>query len=531
MHKNRSHVASFLSLSASALLSIFILSSSAASQQTGIDLLELRDFAGAENVNGSGVNLLHVEAGSVETDGNGNVISRTYAPSPTNSFLNQKTFDDLGSPQSVGSNSHASTVGTGIYGFKGTSARNQRGTAPAVGSAGNPSIKLLSASQWLNIQILNNGGTPVAQNYDVSNHSYILSLDPANGFDQAAAENLLQRLDYVINEGNTTTVVGTNNGPTIPVGLVQAYNTINVGKTNGKHSSGLTTLNGPGRTNVHVVVDQGFTSYSTPVVSGAASILHQTGSGTDAVKQEVIKATILAGATKDDLVDVNRAPVVWSHSETQPLDMVYGAGELNVLNNHHIQQGGEFDGSTSDPASPVGLNGWDYEPSLATGEKRFYEFSVGEGQKLNDLSIALTWNINVENSSFFTFNPTTSLADLSLELYDSSTGFLAAEIDSSDSSVDNVEHIFISDLSAGTYHLRVTNKATGSFDTDFGLAFRSTAILLGDTNLSGGVDFFDITPLIDLFTTGDYQVEADLNCDGVVNFFDISGFISLLINN
>ena len=232
----------------------------------------------------------------------------------------------------------------------------------------------------------------------------------------------------------------------------------------------------------------------------------------------------MAGATKEEFISE------WDRTTVRPLDEVYGAGEVNIYNSYFIQQGGEIDGSTSQPASSAGLNGWDYEDSIATGDQRFYQFTVPSGQKLNDFSIVLTWNLNVQDSTFsrFTFIPSTSLADLSLELYDSTTGFLVSMIDASDSPVDNVEHIYISNLSAGTYHLKVSNKATDSFNTDYGLAFRSSAILLGDVNQSGDVDFLDIVPFILLLTSGDYQVEADVNCDGEINFMDIAGYIAAI---
>ena len=490
-----------------AAFSVFsILSSNAIAQvsgeASGIDLVALRNLAGVENVDGSGASVLQVEAGSQARDDMGNVIGENYTPNLNDGFFTTNNFNDIGSPQSTGSLSHATTVGRVIYGSRTTdSPVNRFGVAPGVGSAGTSPIETLSANQFLNSHLGGGSSEPQIQTQDVSNHSYIFKVSNDTRIPLidriAAIENTLTRLDYTINEGNTTTVAGTGGANTaattgLPAGLVQAYNTINVGLSNGTHAAGLTTLNTEGRIAIHVVADQTAPSYTTAVVSGGAAILHQTGAGTDAVKQEVIKATILAGATKDDL----SGP--WTRTPDQPLDLVYGAGEINVLNNHNIQQGGEFDGSTSDPVNPVGLNGWDYEPSLATGEERFYEFSVVAGQKLNDLSIVLTWNLNVEDStaSRFTWVPTTSLADLSLELYDSSTGFLAAMIDSSDSAVDNVEHIYISDLSPGTYHLRVANNATASFDTDFGLAFRSTAVLLGDIDRSGVVNFQDIAPFV-----------------------------------
>jgi len=53
--------------------------------------------------------------------------------------------------------------------------------------------------------------------------------------------------------------------------------------------------------------------------------------------------------------------------------------------------------------------------------------------------------------------------------------------------------------------------------------------LLGDCNLDGEVNFFDISPFVSLLSTGDFLAEADCNQDTFVNFFDISPFIVLLI--
>lgn len=55
--------------------------------------------------------------------------------------------------------------------------------------------------------------------------------------------------------------------------------------------------------------------------------------------------------------------------------------------------------------------------------------------------------------------------------------------------------------------------------------------LLGDTNLSGSVNFGDIAPLIGFLATGDYLLQADCNEDGVVNFLDIDPFITILTGN
>ena len=52
--------------------------------------------------------------------------------------------------------------------------------------------------------------------------------------------------------------------------------------------------------------------------------------------------------------------------------------------------------------------------------------------------------------------------------------------------------------------------------------------LLGDVNLDGVVDFFDISPFIAILSASGYQDEADIDQDDAVDFFDIGPFIDLL---
>ena len=52
--------------------------------------------------------------------------------------------------------------------------------------------------------------------------------------------------------------------------------------------------------------------------------------------------------------------------------------------------------------------------------------------------------------------------------------------------------------------------------------------LLGDVNLDGIVDFFDIQPFIDLLAAQTFQAEADIDGNMVVDFFDIQPFIDIL---
>ena len=52
--------------------------------------------------------------------------------------------------------------------------------------------------------------------------------------------------------------------------------------------------------------------------------------------------------------------------------------------------------------------------------------------------------------------------------------------------------------------------------------------LLGDVDLSGTVDFGDISGFISLLTTGMFQCEGDIDSSGGVDFSDIAGFIAIL---
>ena len=56
-------------------------------------------------------------------------------------------------------------------------------------------------------------------------------------------------------------------------------------------------------------------------------------------------------------------------------------------------------------------------------------------------------------------------------------------------------------------------------------------VLLGDCDMNGVVDFFDISPFINILSADTFLAEADCNQDGVVDFFDISPFIAILSAN
>jgi hypothetical protein len=52
--------------------------------------------------------------------------------------------------------------------------------------------------------------------------------------------------------------------------------------------------------------------------------------------------------------------------------------------------------------------------------------------------------------------------------------------------------------------------------------------LLGDVNLDGQVNLLDISPFVDLLSSGQYQAEADINVDDQINLLDVAPFVSIL---
>ena len=478
------------------------------SQQAEVGFDDLEALIGAANLeDGTGVTAAQVEAPPLNNlDG--------YLANPNSFQFNNTVFVDATGTNS-GQSSHASEVGFRMYGTL--------SMASGLGRAANPITGYESVDFILNSTGIASGRDPEPFDFNLANHSYILYQSETT-LTTAQIVEILQRFDFMANQSETTHCVGLNNGSTNPLPELWAssYNAISVGRTNGNHSAGITSIYGDGRTKPEIVAPESATSFATPMVAASAAILHEAGSGSTATRSETIRALLLSGATKDEFSN-------WERTTTRPLDEVFGAGELNIYNSYMSLQGGEFDSSTNDPATPVDLNGWDYQEEIVAGNDLFYEFEVAEGTQLDQLSIVLCWNMDIIDSrrSAFSFRPQENLGDLNLDFYDSTGSFMGSLIDESKSTVDNVEHIYLLDLPAGTYHLKVSSDTT----KDFGLAWRSSSsdLILGDVNQDGFVDFSDIPLFVNILMAGTYQYEGDLDHDGFVDFNDIPLFVDLLL--
>jgi hypothetical protein len=419
-----------------------------------------------------GYNALVAQVGSGLEDGTGIAVAQPeanagtggnifYMPNANDAQFGGKTFID-GTGTGNGTSSHATvTVGHYLYG-------NTLSIAPGISE-----ITGYLAGDWIATRLTPVTGNPLVENFRVSNHSYVARTADISAED---AENLMKRMDFYINQNGTTVVVGADNLETRPLPrlFAQSYNVMAVGRSDGNHSFGLTSLYGTGRVKPDLVAPASSTSRATAIVSAAAALLHEKADnmGADALdarRPEVIKSILMSGATKEPFAQ-------WNRTETRPLDLRYGAGQLNIYNSYFIMEGGQFDGHVGPPSDQIGLLGWDYQEALAGNDSSlYYDFAVGAGG-VADLSVMLNWNIQIQdqNADPDLFDPLERLADFSLRLWDSTGGFLDSQIDFSDSSIDNVEHLWSTSLDEGLYTLQVTNHS--NFSNSFALSWRMTAI-------------------------------------------------------
>ncbi len=412
---------------------------------------------GGSLANGAGITVFMPEG----------LVGDNYMPNVNHAEFIGKSIVNGTVPPVTSASNHATNVGRHLYG-------NTTSIAPGI-----TRITGASADDFVDRYLSwTTGGYPLSQGFNISNHSYIGNIADAN-----VKMDLLRRFDYVINRDNTVAVVGANNGDsnTAPDLWTHSFNAITVGRSDGLHSRGTTSVYGSGRSVPDIVVPmQGtgfnFTSFAAPVVGASAAILQQAAgfnySGKaipDGMNNQVIRSLLFAGATKDEFPE-------WSKTTTQPVDSVYGFGQLNIYNSYKMLEGGQFASSKTpgDFSSSIGEMGWDF--GTFSGTDLYYSFEVSSGQWLAELSAALVWNVDVFNTSSIpgVFNPSHQLSNLDLELFNSDGESLGSLIQDSLSTAYNYEHIYLRDpLSSGRYTFRIT----GDLPVDYGFAWRMSFLL------------------------------------------------------
>ncbi len=261
-------------------------------------------------------------------------------------------------------------------------------------------------------------------------------------------------LDTLANTDNIVFVAAAGNSGT-PLSPSTAYNAISVDSSTALDAIGPAT-NGVPKPDISAPED--LTSFATPIVSGAATLLIQAatdgmgGAGTeaDAANFRTIKTLLLNSAVKpaDYFTDA------YAPTAAHPLNARYGAGVVNILDAVLALDAGEHAASAhaiaasgtyvfANPAVPaLGAEGWNLATLVASAGSDamdIYALSLGAGQSL---AATLSWAADNANS----------IDAMGLALYAASGTRLAG----SDVAASNVQQINVADTTSGTYDLVVT---------------------------------------------------------------------------
>ena len=345
---------------------------------------------------------------------------------------------------------HADSTAGHIYG--------ERGLANGV-----TQVHCFAVKDWLAAGCLGTGTTrpPAAGLVRVFNHSWV-GVKGRTEFAEAA----LRRVDYLVDTYDAIVVAGVNNSPysSIPPLLASAYNAIAIGQWDGHSSGGYTRIEQPDRCKPDLVAPGGRVSSAAPVVTALVARLLEVADqmGGNACRAEVIKAVLMAGADK---------PPEWAREEGKPLARHYGAGRVRFDRSYYLLRRG--------PLPPGFANtryGWSFH-SAATGTTSTWR--MDSPAACGEVSIILTWHRRIDGrvvrdpeSGRTGWDDRPRLADFDLALVRLDDDGAAHTAAASRSRIDNVEHIYLTELPAGRYRLEVSRRDELAEAWDFALAWR-----------------------------------------------------------
>ncbi|HEY4415584.1 MAG TPA: S8 family serine peptidase [Verrucomicrobiae bacterium] len=403
------------------------------------------------NLDGRGIAVAQPEA-SLSTDLQTWQVNPTTTSHPATIFTYASTNGSTNVfPNNIGKeSSHADGVGQNLYGIPNGIATNLL------------RVDNSEADYFINTYVLSTlpppaiGDPIVNQSFSFGPLSVSDQQQADSGYDDYAAQYRTLFVSAVNNYGQSAVVCAPGT----------AYNSIGVGAVypvSYNNSIGPTPDNG--RCKPDLSGRWGDTSTAAAQVSGAAAVLMQAalrgdgGSDTNsAFDLRTIKALLMNGAVK---------PADWTNSTASPLDMRYGAGVFNLFNSYEQLIGGKRSYIVSTTASSGGahppngatgtvavLSGWDLNTSsssvLNDGINHYY-FNVTNGAGTAKLTATLVWNRQQNQSA---------INNLNLFLYNVANSNLVI---CSTSAVDNVEHLYVTNLPAGRYDLQVWK--AGGFGT------------------------------------------------------------------
>ena len=231
----------------------------------------------------------------------------------------------------------------------------------------------------------------------------------------------------------------------------------------------------------------------------------------------------LTGA--NDFNDAITVPNLIAYRDTRTcLDVISpnGSGASGIANN-------------DDWVNRIAISGLNFSETGANFNATTERFE----QDLVNVASSVWWSVEADLDGTITINTFGSDFDTELHVYELAPGdsfgdlILISENDDTNGSQSQVTF----DVTEGThYQIRVGGfRPTGTFGASEGNivlnGVLASPILLGDVNLDGMVNFFDIPMFIDVVLTNVFQAEADINEDGLVDFDDIAPFIDLVLGS
>ena len=281
-----------------------------------------------------------------------------------------------------------------------------------------------------------------------------------------------------------------------------------------------------------------WSSFSTPVVAGTIGLLIQKAKQdpnlNSAVSPEggncVMKAILLNSAKK--LPYWHKGRLAKDDDHSAPLDHIQGAGMLNAVGAYkHLIAGLNKPGD-------VPTTGWDLNSlQKSKNPQNIYKITLAEPAEII-LTATVAWNRHYE--SVYPFEPLPEKdANLRLELWaiDPTNPNKSYLLDYSDSSVDNVEHIYyLADAKYTNYEIVVSYSDISDANQvpatqRYGLAWKTSAkqdsdnILWYDLNADGIVNESDFAVLLNnrlnSFRASENYLFGDINADGAIDANDL----------
>ncbi len=429
---------------------------------------------------------------------------------------------------------HATQVGKRFYG--------DLSVAPGIETIYNWSV-----NDWLNDGSLHVGDAGILPDITpgsikVANHSWVGSFggNPSNNDALRRADFVVTRDDIIVCAGASLPVVDG-----FPAMLGPMFNGIMVGLTSGEHTLGDVPdgLDGAGRMTPDMVADGNATSWSTPLVAGAAALLVETarshptrrGINSNAERSEVIKAALMAGAHREPDWTNNPADSGINRGITaRPLDEVFGAGRLDVNISHLILTAGEQTGAISVPSETIiEHNGWDLV-TLRSSRDAFYRFSIAD--TADTVTVLATWHRIVDASMDEWLLPDFNLQLWQVDALDNlvplvgNFGLDVFESGSvvSESEIDNVEMLHVRGLEPGDYVIQLSRDdlLAELQSADAAIAWHiPESVCAGDSNGDGSVGLGDLLEVLSNWGT-EGSAGGDVDGDNTVGLGDLLTVLS-----